>query len=804
MNRFSLLTLYRSLTRHRLYAALNIGGLAVGIAVFLVLALYVRFETSFERWIPRHDGIYLVETEWKGRDSPMTGTYQSTMGGLLEQMKPDFPGLVGTRVNGGEDGGSVIHDGMATLDDIARVDADFFKVFDLTMVAGDKATALADPTGVVISRSTAQRYFHGADPIGRTMTLAFERPATYHVTGVFEDLPRDTDFKYSILARQDRSAEPYWNHWGSQSLATYLRFDTPAAARAFEEKMPAFVTRHGSHDMGPTVASQMSLLLLRVADAHLQPEGKASASKKLTIITLGTVGVLTLLIAIVNYVNLATARAGLRAREVAMRKVLGADQPTLVRQFLGEAVLTVGLAAILGLALAELGLPLVNAAGGLTLSIPYILAIPTLTLLAIMVGALAGFYPALLLSRWPASQVLASARSPGGGRSGTRVREALVVFQFALAIAFVIGTMVLVAQTRHIRATDLGFRREGLLVVPSLADNGLDRPRRLAIIEAFRRLPGVELVTTANTAVGYSGNDNFSNVDIPGRPKPGPSLRQISVGPDFFRTYGTRLVAGRVFDDAHLTDDSNGRKEHDPLNIVINRLAVSKLGFSSPQEAIGKTVGGGSQRTIVGVVDQLRFYSPRLVDDPTFYVYHRDIMDSPVATVRFAGDPRRMIEAAQKMWARMAPQVPFVGDTGIHELDKFYRDDDRAARLFGIGAALAVLIGCVGLWGLASFNTARRVKEIGIRKTLGASSWDVVRLLVGQFMRPVLIANLFAWPLAWLAMRTWLAGFDDRVSLSPLFFVAATLLALLIAVATVLAQALRASRATPAWALHHD
>ena len=804
MNRFALLTLYRSLTRHRLYAALNIGGLAVGIAVFMVLALYVRFETGFERWLPHHDKIYLVETEWKGRDSPMTGTYQNTMGGLLEQMKPDFPDIVGTRVNGGEDGGSVIHDGTATLDDVARVDADFFKVFDLTMVAGDKATALADPTAVVISRSAAQRYFHGADPIGRTMTLAFEKPATYHVTGVFEDLPLDTDFRFSILARQDRSPEPYWNHWGSQSLATYLRFETPDAARAFVERMPAFVTRHGSHDMGPTVASQMSLLLLPVANAHLQPQGKASASKKLTIVTLGIVGVLTLLIAIVNYVNLATARAGLRAREVAMRKVLGADQPTLVRQFLGEAVLTVALAAILGLALAELGLPLVNAAGGLSLSIPYLLAIPALTILALIVGSLAGFYPALLLSRWPASQVLAAARAPGGGRSGTRVREALVVFQFALAIAFVIGTMVLVAQTRHIRATDLGFRREGLLVVSSLADDGLERPQRLALLEAFRRLSDVEAVTTANTAVGYTGSDNFNNVDIPGRPKPGPSLRQISVGPDFFSTYGARLIAGRLFDDAHLTDDSNGRKEHDPLNIVINRLAVAKLGFTSPQQAIGKTVGGGAQRTIIGVVDQLRFYSPRLVDDPTFYVYHRDIVGSPVATLRFAGDPRPVIEAAQKVWVRTAPQVPFVGDTGVHGLDKFYRDDDRAARLFGIGAALAVLIGCVGLWGLASFNTARRIKEIGIRKTLGASAWDIVRLLVGQFLRPVLISNLFAWPLAWIAMRTWLAGFDDRVALLPLFFAAATLMALIIAVATVLAQSLRASRATPSWALRHE
>jgi putative ABC transport system permease protein len=804
MNGFAFTSFLRSLARHRLYAAVNVGGLGLGIAVFLVLGLYVRFETGFERWLPGHDGIYLVETDWEGIDSPFTGTFQQTMGGLFEEMKQDFPDLVGTRVSGGEGAGSVLHDGHATAEDIARVDADFFKVFDLPMVAGDKKTALADPAGIVVSRSAARRYFGGADPIGRTMTLAFERPATYRVTGVFEDLPRDTDFKYSILARQGPNNSDWWHHWGSTSLATYLRFDTPAAAHAFAARLPDFVTRHGSRDMGPNASSTLSLPLLPLTRAHLQPEGKASAAKKLTVATLGIVGVLTLLIAVVNYVNLATARAGLRAREVAVRKVLGADRATLVLQFLGEAVLTVGLAAVLGLGIAELGLPLVNAAGGLSLAIPYLPTALALALLTLLVGILAGFYPALVLSRWPASQVLASARAPGGGQSGTRVREMLVVLQFALAVAFIVGTAVLVAQTRHLRGTDLGFRREGLLVVPVLNDDSLDHARRLAILGAFRRLPGVEGVTTANTAVGFSGNNNFNNIDVPGRPTPGPSLREIEIGPDFFSTYGARLVAGRLFDDDHRADDSTDHKKGEARAIVINRLAVAKLGFRSPQAAIGRTVGGGSRRTIIGVIDQLRFYSPRLPDDPTYYQYYRQMAPYPIITARFSGDPRAVTASAQALWRRMAPQVPFLGDTGIQALDKFYRDDDQASRLFGIGASLAVLIGCVGLWGLASFNTARRVKEIGIRKVLGASSGDVVRLLVGQFLRPVLLANLLAWPLAFFAMRTWLAGFDDRVALSPWFFVGASLLALAIAVLTVLTQSLRAARAAPAWALRHE
>ncbi|WBO22327.1 ABC transporter permease [Sphingomonas abietis] len=805
MNRFALLSLYRSLTRHRLYSVLNIGGLAVGIAVFLVLGLYVRFETSFERWLPNHQQIYLVQTDWIGIDSPFVGTWPNTMGGLIEQMKGDYPGLVGTRIEGGEGGGSVTHGGIATLEDIAQVDADFFKIFDLPMVSGDKARALADPSAAVLSQSIAHKYFGDVDPIGQTLTITIDKPMTYRVTGVFKDLPKNTDLRFGILTRIPVvNPEDWWFHWGSTSVTTFLRFPTPAAAKAFEQKLPGFVDHHGFKDLGAHASRKIALPLLPFTQEHLKPAGQASASLELTVVTLGLVGLLTLLIAIVNYVNLTTARAGLRAREVAMRKVLGADRGTLLRQFMGEAVLTAALATLVGLIIAELSLPFVNAAGGLSLSIPYAQALPALVGLALVIGALAGIYPALLLARFPAAQVLASARAPGGGRAGTRTREMLVVLQFSLAIAFIVGTLVVVAQMRHVRSTDLGFRREGLLVVSSLNYGDLDTGRQTALIDAFRQLPGVIAVATADSSAGGFGNNNMNNVDIDGKPKPGPSLRKIVIGSDFFRVYRPRLLAGRLFDDAHRMDDANTPKTSEPRNIVINRTAALKLGFPSPQQAVGKTVWSSGTRTIIGVVDDLRFFSPRLPSDPTYYVAYRGLAPYPVATLRFSGDPRSILAAVRAVWLRMAPQAPLIANTGEHELAKFYEDDDHAAHLFAIGAGLAVLIGCVGLWGLASFNTQRRVKEIGIRKTLGASSADIVRLLVGQFLRPVLIANLIAWPLAFFAMRTWLAGFDDRIALSPLFFIGASVLAIGIAVLTVLGQSLRASRATPAWAMRHE
>jgi putative ABC transport system permease protein len=806
MDKFALLSLYRSLARHKFYAALNILGLAAGISVFLVLGLYVRFQSSFETGWPDHDQIYVVESAWHIPDNSFNGAFQSTMGGLLEEMRQDFPRVIGTRINGGEGGGSVVRNGVATTENVAEVDATFGDVFRLSMREGTEK-ALSDPAAVLVSRAFAQKTFGDGSPIGQTLTVITDKtPKNYQVAGVFEDLPKNTDLKFDILVPlPPNNPQEGWHQWGNASLTTYLRFPTPRAAQGFAERLPPFVDRRGLRDIGPNAAKSLELELLPLTAAHLTPQGDASASAKMILIALSTVGLLTLLIAIINYVNLATAGAGLRAREVAIRKALGASKSVLVRQFMGEAVLTVAIAAMLSLIFAELCLPLVNAAGGLSIEVPYSLVVPALAALTVVVGVLAGVYPALLLSSFPAASVLASARSPGGGRSGSRLREVLVILQFGLATAFLIGTMVLVAQTRHVRQTDLGFKREGLIVIKSLRDSQIDGPRANAIAQGMRELPGVLAVGIANGAAGGSGTNNAQSVKLPGRQGAGPSLRWISVGSGFFDAYAPRLVAGRLFDSAHGTDDSTDWAARNATrNIVINQKAVATLGFASAQDSIGKTVGGDTPMTIIGVIGQLRFFSPRQPDDPTFYVYSRELQNGAVATIRFSGDLRAMLAQVRSTWRQLSPTVPIDADTAEDRLAKYYEEDDRTANLFAVGAGIAIVIGCVGLWGLASFSTARRVKEIGIRKSLGASSGDIVRLLVGQFIRPVLVANLVAWPLALIATRTWLAGYDDRIALSPLYFIAGSLLALVVAVLTVIGQSLRASRSAPSWALRHD
>ncbi|MHA6718755.1 ABC transporter permease [Sphingomonas sp. RS6] len=808
MHRLAWVALYRSLTRDRLYAALTIGGLAVGIATFLILALYVRFETSFERWLPRNDRIYRVDTAVQFPGSPFNGAYPTTMAGLLEQMRQDFPRLVGTRIRGGERGGAVLRGGVATTEDVAQVDPDFFDVFALPMVQGDGARALADPSAALLSRSAARRYFGSADPIGQTITVSMDAPANYRVAGVFEDLPANSELRLAILIPIPKTPPPAewtWYKWGTASVSTWLRFDTPGAARAFAAKLPGFIDRRAQPDFGPGASKMLSLPLVPIADTHLKPMGAESASRALMITTLGTIGLLTLLIGIVNYVNLATARAGLRAREVAMRKVVGASRAALIGQFLGEAVATVGVAALLGLMLAEVGLPLVNAAGGLSLAMPYGGALPMLAGLTLIVGLLAGGYPALVLSRFHAAAVLASARTPGGGKAGARLREMLVVVQFGLAIAFLIGTVVMAVQMRHLRDADLGFRREGLITIASLADPKVGADQAHALLAALRALPGVQRVGTANAAPGGDGTSNIDIVEQPGPPGQGPLLRLISVGPDFFQTYQPRLLAGRLVDDAHAADDSTDwRRWNLGRNVILNRRAVTALGFRTPEEAVGKTVGGPRPRTIIGVIDELRFFSPRTADTAAYYIYYRDLVPQPIATLRFTGDPRAMLEKVQETWRRLVPQVPFRGATADQRMADLYAADEHATRLVGIGTGLAVLIGCIGLWGLAAFSTAQRVKEIGIRKTLGASTGDILRLLVRQFLRPVLLANLIAWPIAWAASRAWLAGFGDRIALSPAYFLLASATAIGIAVATVISQSWRSARAEPARALRHE
>lgn len=802
-----LTSLYRSLTHHRLFAALNIGGLALGIATFIVLALFVRFEASFDRALPGQDRLWLVEERYIMPGYP-PDTNPYTMGNQLQIMRADYPQLAGTRYNAASV--TIRQGAQATAEELGTVDTNFFDLMRFPAVEGDPTATIADPDGLVITQSAARKYFGSQPAIGQTLGISVQgKLYAYRVGAVLRDMPANVTFKDEMFAQivPARFASEYWDHWGSTSLTTLLRFPDETAARAFEAQLPAFLDRH-AYASGNLKKGQYFQTLRPLTGMHLYTPGDRAI-----VTTLAVVGLLTLLIAIVNYVNLATARAGLRAREVAMRKVLGGTRRALVLQFLGEAVATVAMAALTGLALAEIALPFLNALGGTTLAIHYggwdSILLPMLALV-LGVALVAGLYPAFVLSSFRPAAVLASARAPGGGRAGARLRGALVVFQFAIAIAFAITTAAMLAQTAHIRDADLGFRRDGLMIVRSFRDPALDVAQRAGLLSAFAVLPGVTGVTVGNNAPGDQNSTNFSGYNRPGTPDQKTSIMVVGTGQDYFRVYGARLLAGRLFDAAHADDRGHltleQRKATGP-NIVLNQTAVEALGFAAPAAAVGQTISDGNRAaTIIGVIDDVRFKSPRDPVDPTAYTYNTVDIDEPFAVVRYTGiDPKTLTARLEAAWKRVAPGIPFKARSVEDNLfERYYKEDAQRSRLFTIGAVLAVLIGCIGLYGLAAFDTARRVKEIGIRKTLGASTAEVLRLLIGQFLRPVLLANLVAWPLAFVALQRWLGGFDDRIALSPLFFLGATLVAVLIAAATVFGQAWRVARAEPARALRYE
>ncbi len=814
-------TLYRALARHRLYAALNVLGLALGIAVFLVLWLDVRFETSFDRWIPEAANTYRLDATniQTGQQTREDATTSSLIAPLL---KADYPQLQAyARIV--EDDEPVTVGRTSDSEAVNYVDPDFFKVLDLPLAEGDKARALTAPGDVVISEKIARKYFGTTHAVGRQLVARWNgNPITRRVSAVLRDLPPNTHLQLDILTPLTPAYEASntaFSRWGSVEGYTYLRFRNAADAQAVRAELPSFVDRRAKGDsddkLGPEPAKHLVLSLVALPDAHFKDahvSGGFNAGADVRVVAaLGLVGVLTLAIAVLNYVNLSTARSALRAREVAIRKVLGATRGVLIAQFLAEAVVVAAAAALIGLAITELTLPLVNATGGTALKLDYWSlngGAPFLLLLALLIGIVAGAYPAFLLSNFRPAQVLAASRMPGGGRLDRVVRGGLVLLQFAAAICFIICTLVLNAQAKYLHDADRGFKRDGLILVDSLVARDL-RDRQGTILETLRAVPGVVELTVSDREPA-SPNTSRTNVVPPGWTGPKPHLTIENVGRNYFKTYGVKVIAGRAFDAAHPLDDTAGLSDQAVrdrgLNIILNQTGAKTLGFASPIDAIGKPVRvEGANATIIGVVADTRFMSPHEQVAPLFYAHNSREIDNAIPAIRYSGtDAREMTGRLRTAWRRVVPDEPFVAKTAEARLSDYYVPDEQRARLFTMGAVLAVGIGCVGLYGLASFTAARRVKEIGIRKTLGASTGDILKLLIGQFLRPVMLANLVAWPLAWLAMRNWLSGFDQRIGLGPQYFLAATVVTLLIALGTVGGQALGVARAEPAKALRHE
>jgi putative ABC transport system permease protein len=750
-------------------------------------------------------------------------------------LQKDFP-QIEKRVHAQGAAPVVLRGGEAlTVERALRVDGPFFDIFHLPFARGDGANALARPHSAVLSEAEAERLFGAADPVGRTLTVIERgKRVDYRVTGVMRDLPKNSHMRFDMVLRMDVTSyfsdyPGYLTNWGEISGWNYVKLRPGTDPETIRAGLPAWEKRNiPDVAFGDDVANPgefQDWKLVNVRDVHLGGAGQATmrpGNDRSTIVTFSIVAALILAMACVNFTNLATARASQRAREVALRKVLGASRRQLMVQFLSESVLVAAFAMVLALTLVELALPSLSAFLDSDLKLSYFgeggLLLPAV-LLVLLVGAAGGVYPAVYLSRFQPAQVLNANKSAAEGAGSGRLRSVLVIAQFAVSIGLTICTAIVWSQTVHARTADPGFKREGILQVQAGYLNLF--PMLESLTREIARVDGVS--SAARTSLGIStGSTMGRGVRVPGRAE-AIGIGNYPVDEDFFETMGVPLIAGRGFDPGRPLDDTtmpfpgiDAEAERALVarggNVVINALAARRLGFANPADAVGKEVrvtlsldpaNGMVPVTIVGVVGDTRFRSIRQPLEPIMYRLADDYLSTIV--VRYdSANPNAVRDRIAKVWKRFAPDLPFNADFSEEIVAELYEAEQARAQTFAGFAVLAVVVACLGLFGLAAYTAERRTKEIGIRKVLGARSRDIVRLLAWQFSKPVIVANLVAWPAAWWVMRDWLNSFDERIGLGPTPFLLAGLLALVIAIATVAGHALRVARANPIHALRYE
>ena len=823
MFRNYLVTALRNISRHKLYSFINIAGLALGLACVIFIILFIRDETSFDKWVPGSANLYRLDESYvlPGRAPINAAVSDFPLAALLKDNLPEVTAM--TRF--WPRPRTVTVDGRAFPQDIAEVDSNFFQIIRFALVKGDPATVLSRPDAIVLSQAAARKYFGGAEPVGRTLAVNKQNCPSetiscvndvviLRVAGVMADLPHNTHMLAEALIPHTSSAdilvEEGKRHYYSANGYSYVRLAPGSDPAVVAAKIPKLLDSHVDvlQDLGMRLQASKTIQvsLVPFAAAHLDERAQLGTmvppGSRIVLYGLGVIGLLILLVASFNFTNLATARAMMRAREIAMRKCLGARRTQLIVQFLGEAVLMALIALALALSLVEVVLPVFAGFLGRPLGLDYLSDWQVLALvaaIAIAAGLLSGAYPALVLSRFRPASVL---RTNASGHTGpSLLRSTLVVLQFAVAIGLAIVALVVLAQVEFARNQSLGFRRDNIVVINT--NRRMTVSARDSFVAGLRAHPGV-LDVALSGDVPFTGSEIIAQMRLPGHPEYLTMHRQ-AVTPEFFRLYGMRLLAGRNFSDAHGEDltDNYSPSGKDGRNVMISQAAAARFGFT-PQQAIGQTVLFGSSRVrIVGVIADAHTDGARMAARPT--VFLDDKTDSAFVSVHIAGSQvPEVLNFVDRSWSHFGPNIAIDRHFLDDSFEKLYLDDQKQGAMFGIFVAVAIAIACLGLFGLAAFTAGRRTKEIGIRKTFGASTRDVALLLLWQFSVPVLLANLIAWPLAWYYLQDWLQGFADHISLSPIYFAGPAFAAFLIAWATIFSHALRVARANPIHALRYE
>ncbi|NVK83639.1 MAG: ABC transporter permease [Cytophagia bacterium] len=800
---------YRSMMRHKFYSMLNLVGLAVSMAACVFIAIYVKDELSYDKHFQNSEKIFRVANYLKFANNEFN--LPTAPDPMAKTVKEEFPEVIEAgRTRGNSSMNIQIGDKFYQQSGITWADQEWFNIFKFSVLQGDKDHLLDEPNTVVLEQSTAKKFFGENDPIGQVIRV--DNRDDMIVTGVIEDIPNNTHFDYDMFISMLNLDEARRNFWLSNNFVTYVELQTPEQQASFEEKMPEFLIKH----MGEQIQQFMGADMVEGIEAgaldvryFLQPINQIHLRSNLDfelnetgtieyVFMFSIIGAFILLIACINFMNMATARATIRAKEVGVRKVLGSLRKQLIGQFLTEAVLNSFIAMLMAVALVYALLPGFNQLTDKSLENPIFSAAglwPFLLLATVIVGFLAGIYPAFVLSSFSPVKVLKGDATKG--KASKWLRNLLVIVQFSTSIFLIIGSILVYSQLDYLQHKDLGFNKDQILVVNETQLLGEQLDAFKTELERSSLVQGVSIsgyipATDALNDFPFLPEDATS-------PDESVSTQNWYVDEDYAEVYDIQILDGRFFDKNRATDTAA---------VIVNETALRRFGYT--ENPIGKKIktlegvvdNRGQTFTIIGVMKDFHFRNMTTAIGP-----HALFLGNSRGSVSIRFNPEsasEIVELAETTWDQFASGLPFEYSFLDQLFQNQFGEQNRVKTIFTVFAILAITIACLGLFGLAAFVTEQRKKEIGIRKVLGASTFTLLNLLFNNFTKLILISAVLAIPFAWWYMEGWLSEYPFRVGLNPLIFILGTLGVLIISWITVGYQSLKAARRNPVDNLRYE
>jgi len=798
----------RHMVRQRSYVVINVVGLAIGLACSIIISLFVIYELGYDDYNEKKDRIWRLYLKGKLGETELEGAW--TCSPAAPALKQDFPEIIdAVRLNTWGETVIKYKDRSFIEDGFMEADSTFFNIFSIPMIQGDPQTALAAPHTVVLTKNTAKRIFGNSDPVGEGIKVGTDS-TFYTITGVMEDVPGNSHFKFNMLGSFVTNQRANSGIWFNNSFYTYLLFEEGASIEQLNAKIPEWLRQYIEPQMEQMLGISMEefiqggnnygFYLQDLKDIHLNPDiqhGLEPSSDRRYIIIFSLVAVLILVIASINYMNLATARSAKRSREVGLRKVVGSLKRQIIWQFLFESIVITLVSLVFAILIVELCLPYFNNLINSQLSLAYVTnwyVIPGLIGLGLIISILAGSYPAFFLASFLPVAVLRGPLKSGSG--GKILRSILVVVQMAVSVIIILATLIVYKQVNYMLNKDLGFNKENLMVISRAGALG---EKQQTFIDEVKKLSGVEQVSHSTAVPGHPNNHNGYWME--GQSNDKSYLMQTNWSDyDYPETYQLTMTDGRFF-SKNFASDSGA--------CVINESAVRQFGLEDPFKVRFMQPGDEPQQwtylQVIGVVKDFHYQSLHERIYPHIFILYPNRWNWGFISLRLnPGNIQNTILQTEKLWQQFSDNDPLVYFFMDKDFERLYAEEKRTGTLAFLFSVLAILIACLGLFGLTSFTAEQRTKEIGIRKANGAKGIHILQLLTKEVAVLVCIATLVAWPITYFAMKSWLQNFYFRINLSPFEFIISLLITLAIALLTISYRALKAANINPADALRYE